>query len=54
MENRSFCINYVEQIFGKWDKDNSGILDRQEIKNWMREEMKQHPLKKAAVREHFH
>lgn len=30
-------MNYVRDVFGKWDKDGSGVLERQEIKNWMKE-----------------
>ena len=29
MKSQNYCMNYVQQIFEKWDKDNSGVLDRQ-------------------------
>ena len=40
-------------MFGKWDKDGSGVLERQEIKNWMKEEIKAKPLRKATVKAGF-
>lgn len=54
MKPYTFCQNYVKDIFGKWDTDNSGILERQELKNWLKEELKAKPLRKAAVREGFY
>lgn len=53
MKSQNYCMNYVQQIFEKWDKDNSGVLDRQQLKNWMREEIKEHPRNKTAVKEQF-
>ena len=53
MKSLEFCQSYVRDIFGKWDKDNSGILERQELKNWLHHEMQEKPLRKAAVKEGF-
>ena len=50
----SFCTEYVKQVFGKWDKDKSGVLERQEIKDWLREELKAKPLRKGAVKKGFY
>lgn len=50
---RQFCTQYMEQIFTQWDKDNSGVLDRQELKNWLNAQMKAKPLRKKQVKEGF-
>ena len=47
-------MDYVRNVFGKWDKDGSGVLERQEIKNWMKEEIKEKPLRKATVKAGFY
>lgn len=54
MKSYDFCQNYVRDIFGKWDTDNSGVLERQELKNWLKEELKAKPLRKKYVREGFY
>ena len=47
----SYCKNFVEEIFEKHDKDASGILERKELKNWIREELKTHKyFKKETVK----
>ena len=53
MQAQKFCSQYVLNVFGKWDTDKSGVLERQEIKNWMREEIKAKPLRKASVKAGF-
>lgn len=52
--NYSFCENYVRNVFGKWDKDNSGLLERQELKDWLRQELKDKPLTTKTVKEGFY
>lgn len=32
----AFCTGYVKMIFAQWDKDNSGVLDRRELKAWLK------------------
>lgn len=38
----SFCKKFVEDIFLKHDKDRSNILERKELKSWVRDELKEH------------
>jgi len=40
-----FCRKYVDEIFTKWDKNNSDVLDRQEIKSWLKGELKEKPFR---------
>ena len=51
--SHSFCTGYVKMIFAQWDKDNSGVLDRRELKTWLKQELKDHPLSHNKVRESF-
>ena len=53
MKNYNFCQGYVNNIFGKWDRDNSGILERQELKDWLRQQIKEKPLQKNVVKHEF-
>ena len=32
IEAHGFCTTYVRDTFYKWDKDESGILDKRELK----------------------
>ena len=38
-----YCKKFVEDIFLKRDTDMSGVLERRELKNWVRDELKTHP-----------
>lgn len=53
IEAHGFCINYVKETFYKWDKDRSGVLDKQELKNWLKHEIKEAPLRAKHVRRGF-
>ena len=43
----------MREIFGKWDADNSGVLERQELKNWLKMEIKEKPLRAKHVKKGF-
>lgn len=32
-----YCKGYVETVFKTWDKDNSNVLSKHEIKLWLRD-----------------
>ena len=51
--SHSFCTGYVKMIFNQWDKDNSGVLDRSELKQWLKQELKEKPLRKKQVKDGF-
>lgn len=53
MESHQFCTSYVKEIFDKWDKDKSGVLERQELKDWLKQEIKQKPLRAKHVKKGF-
>ena len=36
----SYCKGFVENIFLHHDKDRSNVLERKELKSWIREELK--------------
>jgi hypothetical protein len=38
----SYCKSFVEGIFSKHDKDRNNILERKELKSWIRDELKSH------------
>jgi hypothetical protein len=38
----SFCKGFVDSIFNKYDKDRNNVLDRKELKTWVRDELKSH------------
>lgn len=38
----AYCKKFVEDIFSKRDRDRNNVLDRKELKNWIREELKVH------------
>ena len=52
-QKHNFCTGYVKMIFNQWDKDNSGILDRQELKKWLVQELKDKPLSSTHVKKGF-
>ena len=52
-QNHNFCTGYVKMIFNQWDKDNSGVLDRRELKGWLQQELKEKPLVQARIKEGF-
>lgn len=33
----AFCRVYVDNVFSKWDKDQSNVLSRQELKYWLKD-----------------
>ena len=37
-----YCKKFVEDIFLAHDKDRSNVLERKELKGWIREELKSH------------
>lgn len=37
-----YCRNFVENIFLKHDDNRNNVLERKELKNWIREELKTH------------
>ncbi len=41
-----FCRTYVDKIFGKYDKDGNNVLNRGELKQWLRNSLKDSPFKK--------
>lgn len=50
----SQCRKFVQDIFAKYDKDRSGVLERKELKDWIREELKAHKfLKKDNVKNEY-
>lgn len=38
----SYCKKFVEDIFLTHDKDRNNVLERKELKSWIREELKAH------------
>ena len=50
----SYCKKFVEDIFLKHDNDRSNVLERKELKNWVRDELKTHKyLNKKMVQTEF-
>lgn len=45
-----YCRTYVDKIFGKYDKNGNNVLDRGELKQWLRHEIKDSPFKKEEIR----
>lgn len=37
-----YCKRFVDDIFQLRDKDRSNILERKELKSWIRDELKSH------------
>ena len=52
-QKHNFCTGYVKMIFNQWDKDNSGVLDRNELKKWLKQELKDKPLRASHVKKGF-
>lgn len=49
-----YCRNFVEDIFAKHDKDRSNVLERKELKTWIRDELKTHKyFKRDIVKKEF-
>lgn len=49
-----FCKTFVEDIFLKHDSDRSNVLEKRELKNWIRDELKDHKfLNKKLVQKEF-
>lgn len=50
----SFCKKFVEDIFLKHDSDRSNVLEKRELKAWVREELKAHKFfNKNMVQKNF-
>lgn len=50
----AFCRNFVESIFSKHDRDRNNVLDRGELKSWVRDELKgQKQMNKRMVQKNF-
>ncbi len=50
----SFCKKFVEDIFLKHDSDRSNVLEKRELKAWVREELKSHKFfNKKMVQKNF-
>lgn len=45
-----FCRSYTDKIFTKYDKNNNNVLDRGELKFWLRQELVNSPFRKSEVR----
>lgn len=53
-ESHGYCVSYMKEIFDKWDKDGSGVLERQELKDMLRAELKAAPKKHNHIRKNFY
>lgn len=50
----TYCRKFVTDIFDKHDSDKSGVLERRELKVWVREEIKGHRyMNKTLVQKEF-
>jgi hypothetical protein len=50
----TYCRKFVTDIFDKHDKDKSGVLERKELKTWVRDEVKTHRyMNKTLVQKEF-
>lgn len=50
----TYCKQFVEDIFLKHDLDRSNVLEKRELKGWIREELKTHKyFKKNMVQKEF-
>lgn len=38
----SYCKKFVEDIFLRHDSDRSNVLEKRELKSWVRDELKSH------------
>lgn len=38
----TYCKSFVEDIFLKHDKDRSNVLERKQLKGWIKEQLKDH------------
>lgn len=51
-----FCRSYTDKIFNKYDQNGNNVLDRGELKLWLRQEMSNNAntfMKKTDVKEKF-
>jgi Ca2+-binding EF-hand superfamily protein len=49
-----YCRNFVENIFLKHDDNRNNVLERRELKKWVREELKGHKyLNRKMVQKGF-
>lgn len=48
--SKMFCKKYVDDVFSKWDTDNSNVLNRQQLKKWAQHEQKQGGAWKKKIR----
>lgn len=53
-ESHQYCVNYMQEIFSKWDKDGSGVLERQQLKDMLKAELKAAPKKHGHIRKNFY
>jgi hypothetical protein len=37
-----YCKTFTEDIFAKYDKNRNNVLERRELKIWIKEEIKDH------------
>ena len=44
-----YCKSFTNDIFKKYDTDNSNVLERRELKIWIREELKSHAYMNKPV-----
>lgn len=42
----AYCKSWVQRIFDKYDRDQNGILNKQELKAFLKDEMDLRPLNK--------
>ncbi len=50
---KEFCRKYVEDVFSKWDTDNSNVLNKQQLKKWATHEQKQSGVWKSKIKKEF-
>ena len=50
----AYCRTFVQSIFSQHDRDRNNVLDRGELKSWIRDELKgQKQLNKRLVQKNF-
>jgi hypothetical protein len=50
----SYCRNFVESIFLKHDDNRNNVLERSELKAWVRDELKGHKyFNKKMIQKNF-
>lgn len=48
-----YCKGYVETVFKTWDKDNSNVLSKHEIKLWLRDQQSKGTIKKTIKKQFY-